>query len=37
MAECPYQSSVAASGGVGGRKKPMTVRDWWPDALDLRM
>ncbi|KAL9185953.1 hypothetical protein ACHAXT_003730 [Thalassiosira profunda] len=43
MAECPYQPHAAASAGTGapsgggGRTKPLTVRDWWPDALDLRL
>lgn len=32
MAEskCPYHNT-------GGTKKPQTVRDWWPDTLDLRI
>ncbi|KAL7539067.1 hypothetical protein ACHAXR_013272 [Thalassiosira sp. AJA248-18] len=29
--KCPYDH------GKGGKNKPMTTRDWWPDALDLRI
>ena len=29
--KCPYLNNAAV------KKKPTTVRDWWPDALDLRV
>lgn len=38
--KCPYHhpggGDVPAATKGGGRK-PMTVRDWWPDSLDLRV
>jgi len=38
--KCPHLSNRSAGGevgGGGGRRKPMTVRDWWPESLDLRI
>ena len=32
--KCPYHRE---SPGEGAVRRPMTVRDWWPDSLDLRI
>ncbi|KAL3802460.1 hypothetical protein ACHAW5_009719 [Stephanodiscus triporus] len=33
--KCPYHREKSA--GEGEVRRPMTVRDWWPDSLDLRI
>ena len=42
--KCPYQhqhisisSTTNKDATTMKNKKPMTVRDWWPDSLDLRI
>ena len=31
---CPYHSNLAQG---TDKSKPQTIRDWWPDSLDLRI
>ncbi|KAL3808863.1 hypothetical protein ACHAXA_004150 [Cyclostephanos tholiformis] len=33
--KCPYHRESVGDGEVS--RRPMTVRDWWPDSLDLRI
>jgi catalase-peroxidase len=43
--KCPYQhrqtpvnsTTIKDATTMKKKKKPMTVRDWWPDSLDLRI
>jgi catalase-peroxidase len=36
--QCPYHQNTSISNKHDSiQKKPMTIRDWWPDSLDLRI